>query len=714
MTHFRTCTLCEAMCGIRIETEGTRVTSIRGDDADPFSRGHICPKAVALGDIHADPDRLRRPLIRDGQSFREASWDEAFDRVSHEVRAIQRASGPSAVAVYLGNPTIHNLGALLFGPDLARALHTKHRFSATSVDQLPHMFASFLMFGHQLLLPVPDVDRTDFMLIFGANPVASNGSLMTAPGIEKRLLAIRERGGSVIVIDPRRTETAKMASEHHFIRPGTDALLLLGLLHVLFAEGRVRLGHLTDAAINLERVRELVSEFTPESVATSTGVSADTIRSLARRFADSKRAVCYGRMGVSTQRFGALCAWLVNLMNIVTGHLDVEGGAMFTEPAIDVVGRPTLIGRGSLGRWKSRVRGIPEFGGELPVAVLAEEMERSGPERIEALITLAGNPALSAPNGPRVERALSGLRFMVSVDFYLNETTRHAHVILPPTGPLEHDHYDLALHALAVQNTAKYSPPLFEPPPDARHDWQILAELTLRLAQGSLPRRARIKAEALAKRALGPRRLLDLALRTGERGAGLRPRSDGLSVAQLLAHPHGVVLGPLRPCLLRRLAALGRVPDLAPEPLVEDVERLRRWRDVERPREQLELIGRRHVLSNNSWLHNSLRLVKGKNRCTLLIHPEDALARGLSVGGRARVASRVGELEVDVEITDAVMPGVVSLPHGFGHDRPGTRLSIASQHAGVSINDLTDEANLDALSGNAAFSGTAVSVTRAE
>lgn len=716
--HFRTCNLCEAMCGLRIELEGNRITSIRGDEEDPFSRGHICPKALALQDLHEDPDRLRQPLRRTANGWQPVSWDEALDETARRLHEVQQAHGRDAVGSYLGNPNVHNLGAMIFGPELLRTLRSRNRFSATSVDQLPHQLAAYLMFGHQLMVPIPDIDRTRYMLVLGANPLASNGSLMTAPDVRTRLRAIQQRGGRVVVLDPRRTETARIADQHVFIRPGTDALALLALLHVAVVENPPRLGRLSEAVEGLQTVQELARAFTPERAAPHTGVPADVLRGLARDFLSAGSAVCYGRMGLSTQPFGALCQWLINVLNTVTGNLDREGGAMFTLPAFDIVGGPKAlgIGRGSFGRWKSRVRGLPEFAGELPAAALAEEILTPGEGRIRALVTVAGNPVLSTPNGSQLERALGELDFMVSIDPYLNETTRHAHLILPPVSPLERSHYDVAFHALAVRNTAKYSPALFEPGPDGRHDWQLALELQHRLEAlrhgGRAPLRATLKYQALMK--LGPERVLDLGLRMGPYGTRFHPLKNGLSLAKLRKAPHGVDLGALEAALPGRLQTRSRRLNLAPELLVADVRRL----DEAFPREaaaevrdgELLLIGRRHLRDNNSWLHNVPGLLKGKPRCTLMVHPEDAARLGLAEGAEATVTSRVGEVTVPVSVTDEVMPGVVSLPHGYGHKREGTRLKVAAAHAGVSLNDLTDDRALDAVSGNAAFSGTPVRV----
>jgi len=702
------------MCGIAIEVEGGRIRSIRGDIDDAFSRGHICPKAVALQDIHEDPDRLKRPLRRRGSDWEEIGWGQAFGESAERLAAIQKAHGRQAVAVYQGNPTVHNHGSVLFGQLLLRSLGTRNLYSATSVDQLPQMLASLLMFGHQLLLPVPDIDRTRFLLILGANPLASNGSLMTAPGVERRLRELRERGGRIVVVDPRRTETAAMADRHVPIRPGTDALFLLALLQTLFAEDRVRPGRLANFSDGLAEVARLVGSFAPEAVADATAVPAEMIRTLAREFAEAPSAVAYGRVGVSTQEFGGLASWLVNVLNAVTGNLDRVGGAMFTRPAIDLVAFATRLGqRGHFDKGRSRVRALPEFGGEYPIATLAEEIETPGRDQVRALVTSAGNPVLSTPNGGRLEKALAQLEFMVSIDIYLNETTRHAHLILPPTAALEHDHYDLVFHVLAVRNTAKYSPPLCVPADDARHDWQILLELARRLdvAKGRNTLGRRLMSAALG--AMGPRGLLDLLLRTGPYGKGLRPFGRGLSLRSLEHAPHGIDLGPLAPCLPDRLGTPSKRMDLAPGPFVQDMGRLRDGLGGAESDGRLRLIGRRDLRSNNSWMHNSERLVKGRDRCTLLMHPGDAARHGLRDGQTVNVRSRAGSVAVALQVTADVMPGVVCLPHGWGHGRDGTRLRVARAHAGASLNDLTDELRVDALCGTAAFSGTPVEVSPA-
>ncbi len=705
--HLRTCTLCEAMCGLVISTEGDRITDIRGDADDPLSRGHICPKAVALQDIHADPDRLRTPMRRVGDDWEPIGWDVALRSAIDGLARVRRTHGRDAVATYAGNPTVHSLGAMLFVPEFNRALGTRNRYSATSVDQLPAHVAAMLMFGHALLIPVPDLDRTDHLVIIGANPVVSNGSLMTAPGVADRLRAIQSRGGRVVVIDPRRTETAALADQHHFIRPGTDALLLAALLQVLFADGHTALGRLAGFTQGAEALQAAVAPFTPERVTAATGIPAAVIRTLAVDIATASRGVVYGRVGISMQAFGGLATWLVSALNVVCGRLDAEGGAMFATPAVDLVRDDQRRTRGvRFGRWTSRVRGLPEFAGEFPVATLADEIETPGPGQVRALVTHAGNPVLSTPNGARLDRALGGLEFFVAIDFYRNETTRHAHLILPPSSPLERDHYDLAFHMLAVRDTAKYSAPVFRRAADTRHEWEILSALTAGLAPTAA---ARWRARLLGR--LGPARLLDHALRTGPYGSGYRPFGGGASLARLKRAPHGVDLGALKPVLPDRLRTADRRIHLAPDPFLRDLARLER--SIDEPAGGLALIGRRALRSCNSWMHNSERLVRGKRRCTLLMHPDDAVARGLADGDRVRVQARAGAVTVELEVSDEVMRGVVSLPHGWGHGRDGTAMRIAAAHPGVSINDLTDEWRIDALTGNAAFSAVPVQVDAA-
>ncbi len=697
--HHRACHLCEAICGLTIETEvqadgTTQIRSIKGDAQDTFSRGHICPKAVALQDIQNDPDRLRQPMRRVGGDWQAIEWDEAFALVAERLSDIQTRHGQSAVATYHGNPSVHNYGLATHSNYFLGLLKTRSRFSATSVDQLPHHLVSLQMYGHGMMLPIPDIDHTDFMLILGGNPLASNGSIMTVPDVEKRLKAIKARGGKLVVVDPRRSETAAIADQHLSVRPGQDAALLFGLLNTLFDENLTRASHLPVAG--MDQARQAIAGFTAEAMAERCGVPAEQIRQLARDFAVADKAVCYGRMGVSTQAFGTLCHWLIQLINLVTGNLDREGGVLCTEAAIDL----TSSSSGThFDRWRSRVSDLPEYGGELPVAALAEEILTPGQGQIRALITVAGNPVLSTPNGRQLEQALDGLEFMLSIDPYINETTRYADLILPPTGPLEHDHYDLTFNSFAVRNVARFNQPVLEKPAGTLHDWEIFVGLAEAFAG---------KLGVELKPSMTPAQIVDRGLRAGRYGDASEQK---LSVVTLLEHPHGIDLGALKPNLIERLNAPGRQVQAAPALLLSDLPRFAA-QPVAKAGE-LVLIGRRHVRSNNSWMHNYHRLVKGKPRHQLLMNPEDLLQRGLSDGQLVQVRSRVGAIEVAVAASEEMMPGVVSLPHGWGHARPGVQLAIASAQPGASANDLTDERQLDTLSGNAALNGVPVEVSAA-
>lgn len=697
--HHRACHLCEAICGLTIQTEAdaagqVQIVSIKGDAEDSFSRGHICPKAVALQDIQSDPDRLRQPMRRIGSEWQAIGWDEAFNLVAERLADIQARHGQNAVAVYQGNPSVHNYGLMTHSNYFLGLLKTRNRFSATSVDQLPHHLTSHLMYGHGLLIPIPDIDHTDFMLILGGNPLASNGSIMTVPDVEKRLKAIQKRGGKLVVVDPRRSETAAIADQHVFVRPGEDAALLCGLLNTLFDEDLTRASHLPIS--DLDAVRSAIAGFTAEAMSARCGVPAATIRQLARDFASADKAVCYGRMGVSTQAFGTLCQWLVQLINLVSGNLDRVGGVLCTEPAVDIV---AATSGGHFNRWQSRVSGLPEYSGELPVAALAEEMLTPGEGQIRALVTVAGNPVLSTPNGRQLEQGLGGLEFMLSLDFYINETSRFADLILPPTGPLEHNHYDTTFNAFAVRNVTRFNEAVLAKPEGTLHDWEIFVGLAKAFA-------AHTGAEL--KPTMAPEQMIDMGLRFGPYGD---KSAHKLSLAALREQPHGLDLGPLKANLAVRLKTASKTIEAAPTLLLADLQRLADA-PVGNP-EQLLLIGRRHVRSNNSWMHNYHRLVKGKPRHQLLMHPDDLAARGLADGQRVSVRSRVGSLEVEVASSSDMMPGVVSLPHGWGHGRQGVQLAIARAQPGASANDLTDERLLDGLSGNAALNGVPVEVLSA-
>lgn len=717
---YATCMLCEAMCGIEVELQDGQISAIRGDMQDPFSRGHICPKAPALKQLHEDADRLQRPLRRTADGWQAIEWDDAFDYTAERIHRIQQRHGKDAVGMYFGNPTVHSLGAILYGLPFLKTLATRNRYSATSVDQLPHMLVAYLMFGHQLLLPVPDLDHTNYFLILGANPVVSNGSLMGAPDIKNRLKAIRARGGKIICVDPRRTETARLADEHLFIEPGTDALFLLAMLHCIIVERGIELGALAPYCRGVEQLPNLIKSFTPQRAQLHTGISAKDIERIALTFSQTPRAVCYGRVGISTQSYGSVCNWAINILNIITGNFDQRGGAMFTETAFDLLNMPPSmgIGAGSYNRYQSRVRALPEFSGELPAATLAEEMLTPGEGQIRGFITHAGNPVLSTPNGGQLDQALAGLEFMVSIDYYINETTRHADIILPPPSPVQRSHYDVALNLLAVRNVAKYARPILPKAQQARHDWEIFLALTDRLQAlrepGFLRQKWTRKMRTQLLQTLGPEGLLALGIRLGPLGPGFNPLRAGLTLGQLRKQPHGVDLGPLRPCFTKRLSGGARI-DLTPTILIEDLARL----DQEFAKTSqnslskglpLRLIGRRQLRNNNSWMHNLPKLMRGHPRCTLQIHASDAQRLAIQNGAMVTVSSRVGQITVEAELTQDIKPGVVSLPHGFGHQRTGMQLGTAQQHAGVSLNDLTDEQAIDPISGNAAFNGIPVKV----
>ncbi len=691
-THYRNCNICEAMCGLEIRHRDGEVLSIKPDRQDPFSLGHICPKAVALQDFHVDEDRIRTPLRRSAGGWQPIGWDEAFAEIGQRLRSIQQQHGVDSVGVYLGNPNAHNLGSALLLPRLQKVLGSRNRYSSASADQLPHHVAASQMFGAGLAIAVPDIDRTEFLLILGGNPVVSNGSLMTAPGMPRRLKAILARGGRVVVVDPRRTETARLASEHFAIRPEADALLLCALIRTLIDDGSVDFGNVAGMVDGYERLVEATAAFTPEHVAGAVGMAAADIRRLARDFAAAPSAVCYSRMGASTQSFGGLCQWLTLVLNIVSGNFDRPGGAMFPQPALDLLARAPRTDPATRQPPRSRVRGLPGHSGEFPVATLADEILTEGEGRIRGLLSIAGNPVLSAPGGARLDEAFSRLDFMVAVDIYLNETTRHAHIVLPAASGLEIAQYDVYFNSFAVRNVAKYSPPLFAPRGEQRSDGQILQGLIACLGGAA--------DEAM------PEALLDAALRSGPY------KEQGLSLQMLLEHPHGIDLGALRPCARERLRTVDGRIRLAPELFLGDLPRLHAsLTDAATPRDfPLRLIGRRLVWNHNTWTQNAHRLLKAAGPITVQVHPDDAQRLGIADGQMVTVRSRTGQLRLPAEYDSDIAPGVVSIAQGWGHDGPGIAMRRAAAQPGAGINSLTDTERIDPLTGNAAFNGTPVSI----
>ncbi|MER6019683.1 molybdopterin-dependent oxidoreductase [Streptomyces anulatus] len=724
----RICPLCEATCGLTLTIEGTTVTGARGDRDDIFSRGFICPKGASFGGLDADPDRLRVPLVRgDDGELREAAWSEAFDLIAARIPELTKTHGPNAVGVVLGNPNVHTMAGSLYPPLLLGALRTRNVFTASTLDQMPKHVSSGLLFGDAHAIPVPDLDRTDHLLLIGANPLESNGSLCTAPDFPGRLKALRRRGGTLTVIDPRRTRTARLADRHVAIRPGADALLLAALAHTLIDEKLADPGPLAGHLEGIDELAAALADFTPDAVAAACDVDADTITAIARELAAAPTAAVYGRIGSCTVEHGTLASWLVDVLNILTGNLDRPGGALFPLSATARAPRPAepgtrkaVPGKGfALGRWSSRVSGHPEAKGELPIAALAEEIDTPGEDRIRALLVIAANPVLSAPDGDRLDAALAdGLDFMVSVDPYLNETSRHADVVLPPPPPSQSAHFDFAFNGFAVHNQVRYTRAAV-PLEDGRMDeGEIHARLVLAVSglHGAPPSAVDDQAIGAALTRAGAPKELAAGL-TGENGPErrldlmLRLGPYGLTLEQLLAHPHGIDLGPLKPRVTEVLRTRSGRIELLPEPIAADLPRLRRALG-DRPA-PLVLVGRRHLRSNNSWMHNVGSLTGGSNVCTLQIHPDDAARLGLVDGATARIESSGGGIEAPAEITDTVRSGVVSLPHGWGHSRPGTRMAVAAAHPGANVNQLLDGTLLDPLSGTAVLNAIPVSVTPA-
>ncbi len=736
--RYRICPFCEATCGLEMEVDGAQVTSVRGDAEDVFSKGFLCPKGPAILELHADPERLRQPMIKRDGTHVAVGWDEAFAEIETRLGDVINQHGRESVGVYLGNPSVHNWSLGLYSRVFLRALQTPHVYSASTVDQVPKQLASGLMFGSFVNVAVPDIDRTDYLLVLGANPFESNGSLWTVPDFPGRLKRLQERGGRCVVIDPKRTRTAAEADRHLPIRPGTDALLLAAIANTILSSDRVALGDLASHVVGVDEVRDALKDLTPDAVASTCGIAAEEIRRIAGELTDAPRAAVYGRIGTCTQQFGTLASWLVDVCNVLTGNLDRPGGVMFPLPAAFSAGGKPGIGRGvQTGRRHTRVRNAPEVMGEFPCSCLAEEIEAPGRGQIRALFTIAGNPVLSTPNGNRLDKAMSGLDFMVSLDIYLNETTRHADVILPGLSTLENSHYDTAFPAFGYRNALRYSPPVLPTPTDRPTEWQTLLRLTALVSPDaagasvedldefvfttSLQKAMRAPSnvegrdeaeirEALAHRR-GPERLLDLALRTGPYGDGFGSDPEGVSLEKLESSPHGIDLGELKPRIPEVLRTQSGRVELAPPQLLDDVARLRD--SVGKDSDSMVLIGRRHLRSNNSWMHNLPRLTRGRHLCTLQIHSQDAERLALEDGGSALVTSRVGTVEVPVEVSDDIMPGVVSMPHGWGHNREGANLSVARDRPGANSNLLTDEMALDPLSGNAVLNGIPVTVRAA-
>ncbi|MBX7072569.1 MAG: molybdopterin-dependent oxidoreductase [Pirellulales bacterium] len=702
-TVYRACTLCEAACGLAFEVVDNRIVAVRGDEDDPLSRGYVCPKGVAIGAIHNDPDRLRVPMRRTvSGAFEPISWDDAFSITADRLRAIRSQYGADAVALYMGNPIVHSHGILLIRSGLVKALGTRNNMSASSQDTAPRFAASYYVYGNSLALPVPDIDRTQYFLCIGANPRVSNGSVFTAPDVRSRLKKLRERGGRLVVIDPRRTETARDADEHISIRPGGDAALLLAMTQTLVEENLIDRQAINQLSIGWQQVESRLGAFTPERVAPHIGVAAEIIRRLAREFAAAPSSVCYTRMGVCVSPHSTLATFATDLLNLAAGRLGAIGGWMFNIPAFDIAPALKLNGDGH-ARWKSRVRGLPETLGEVPTSVLAEEIETPGVGQVRGVVTVAGNPVLSSPNGPRMARALGKLDFMVSVDLYINETTRHADIILPSAWGMVEDHIDLISGSVAVRNVARISPPVLEQSPGELTDWEILLELCYRLGGGptGMPL---LDAAYRAARRVGlrwrPEQMADLLLRLGPHGDRYLPWSKGLNLKKLRRAEHGLDFGPLEPGLAHRVTHKDGKAHLDAAPLLAAMDGLaRELADAPPSADELLLIGRRDLRSNNSWMHNVPELVAGRERCVLYVHPDDAARANVRDDDLAVLESRTHRGHVTVKLTDEMRPGVVSLPHGWGHAPAAEWQKTAGQHAGVSANDWTDDQRVESVVG---------------
>ena len=711
-TVHRTCTLCEATCGLTFQVDGDRILSVRPDPHDPISKGYVCPKGIAIAEVHDDPDRLRQPLRRTARgSFAPIAWKEALDEAADGLRRVRDRHGADAVAIYWGNPVIHNHGALLVRGGLNKALGTRNLYGAGSQDVSPRFGASFHLYGSSVSIPVPDIDRTDFFFCVGANPLVSNGSVMTAPDMRGRLRKLRQRGGKVVVVDPRRSETAREADEHVAIRPGADAALLLAMAAVIVRNGHANVAAIAQAASGWDEIERRLRALDLESVARATGVATERIVRLATEFAERPSSVAYSRIGVCNSQFGTLGTFATDLLNLVAGRLGAVGGAMFPSPAIDITPVTRQKGMDGQGRWHTRVRRLPETFGELPSAALTEEMETPGDGQIRALVTFAGNPVLSIPNGKRLEAALPRLDFQVAIDLYVNETTQHADLILPPAWALAEEHIDLLFPLMSVRNAVRWSPPVVEKRADELHDWEILLGLAKRLGGGPTGMKPVDALLRLAERVgyvWTPTATIDLMLRTGPNGDRFLPWSKGLSLAKLKREEHGVDLGPLEAGVARRVFHADRKVQLTADPLLRNWDALSASLDATEPAGTLLLIGRRALRSNNSWMHNIPSLVSGADRCVLFMHPKDASDRGIGDGETVVMESRVHRGEVRVQLTEDIAPGVVSLPHGWGHAASAPFQRVAGQHAGVSVNDWTDESVVEGVVGQSILNGVPV------
>ena len=707
--HYRSCNYCEAMCGLKISynypIKNETDIKISADKNDPFSKGEFCPKSQALAPLQFDKEKLRYPVKKVDKDWEEISWEEAYDIVENGIKDIRSKYHADAIGTYLGNPIVHNLGMMLFIKLFTKSLGSKNIFSATSMDQLPHHFVSHYMFGDEMRIPVPDINNTDHIIIMGANPLVSNGSMMTSAGVKKRLKNIVNSSGKVVVIDPQQTQTSKLASEHHFIKPNSDLYLLLAFLHICFRDKRYKITRIQEHLTGFKLLEPIAKMISPKKASELTMIDEQSIENLAKEYFEAKKAVIYGRIGLSTQTNGGLNHWLVTVLNIISGNFDKTGGMMFPSPAIEIARSKKQ--QNVFGRFKSRISGLKEFSGELPVSAMAEEFYNKEEGQLKAFVSVCGNPVLSSPNGNSLDKALENVEFMLSIDNYINETTRHADIILPTPSGLEIDHYDLVFNALAVENSAKFYQALVKVEKDRPFDWQILKELSKRLNDNGL---------SFAERLMTPRRIVNIGLLFGAYGkfSAIKRLGSGLSLKKLIASPHGVYLGALRPRLKENiLVTEDKKIHLAPKIFTEHLKKVLQQEVKMKNENEFYLIGRRHLLTTNTWMHQVEKLSAVKSvRCTLFMHPDCAKKHHIKDKEQVIVHSSVGEIKIEVELTDAIMPGTLSIPHGFGHTKKGTKISHAEAKAGVSVNDITDHKNIDTLTGNAAFSAQVVNIKK--
>jgi len=719
-TKYGICPICGSACGLVVEIEDGRITKVTGDREDPHSRGFVCPKGRSLKHQHTDPDRVVEPIRRDGDSWSPVGWDEAIGDIADRIVKVQKKYGRDSLAMYVGDGATHSYKALMATAAFVGATGTKNLYTANSMDTLPRMLASKLFYGNSGVLPIPDVERTGYLLVIGSNPVVSNGSVMTAPGFARYIRDIQKRGGKVVVVDPRRNETAEKSGEHYFIRPETDVFFLLALMNVIFEEKLDRPGALKSRIRGYAALKRRARDFTPERASRLTGIPAGNIRRIAREFSGADTAVCYGRMGTCAQVFGTTASMLVDVLNVITGNFDRPGGAMFTTPAIDMSSVMKAIGMtGAHGKNHTRVSGLPDFNGEMPCAALAEEIEASN--GIRALVVVGGNPAVSIPNTARLVSAFGKLEIMVSLDPHVNATSCHADYILAPAIGLEHEIYPVMAYATAVHNVAKWAPRVIDPPPGVKYDSEILGELICRVAGGHTPF-PRIVSGGLSSigSAIEGRELLKLLIALGPHGRLsriARREGEALTLEDLEKKPHGIWLGQLEPGIDRQLGRRGKI-NLMPKVLRGEFDRINEFGEtIERQgdaagEDTMILISRRQLRFFNTSLHNINNLATGPEQCVIEINPADAKGRKIKTGDTVKVETDNGTAEIEAEVSDRVMPGVVSIPFGWNGPQPAAQQEVLNRHPGTNVNTITDQSRIDPVSAMTAFNGTRVRVMK--